>query len=189
MKKLLALAGLLCIVGAVPADADPTPMPLDQIGVGPNGYDFMLGFWKCANTRYSSPGVTFNRYIRVTRSHLSGSIVLDWESGDGHVVLPWSYDEKSRTWSEHYIEDQTSDLPIEAPIRPNPMMPRYFEESTTDTGPKSVWTGSSALAQFGHTPIRETWTFTNLSELDDLTEVKVKDSWTAIDDDHCMKSD
>jgi hypothetical protein len=72
--------------------------------------------------------------------------------------------------------------------------------STSDIGPKSVWTGvlrwtrSADEPPFGgvrfpaNAHMRETWTFASLSELTDLFEDQENGTWTSGSVGTCMKS-
>jgi len=174
LRKLFAVTAIICILGPLPAAGDPTPMPLTMIGVGPRGYDVLIGRWKCADSETLPSGLVARPFsVDVFyRTEPDGSI--SWVEGGSGVLLG-----PKRTTNEN---GPISSAPITESIkRTRTGGLRYAaerqewsisyavpsgatgEESTRDTGEKAVWTGSAVSAEGSPTDIRDTITFSSPS--------------------------
>jgi len=183
LGRCLVLACLLMLATAV-ALADETPSQLSTIGVGPNGFDFMIGTWKCEGTIIEGTQ-PFRFYIYAKRSGLTNSIVLDWDSHGNRLVDSLNYDPSAKTWHSKYRTSVnnayqlqgsgTTDITVET-------------QSTSDTGPRIVWPGLRYPRYYGaKTPIRETWTFATPEQFDYLFETEKHGSWIVFDKATCAK--
>jgi hypothetical protein len=198
LKKLLALAGLLCVITThVPAVADPTPMSLDMIGVGPHGYDLLIGHWKCAGSMTSPSGQSIHLTSTSSieyRGEADGSI--SWVAlGSGtHVGLKAISDTTFRWPPEsHEWSPQTGGLRYTAETQKWSISYANHdgisgEESTRDTGQEAVWTGSELSIEGSPTHIRDTMAFSSPTSYVDKSEYQLGRSWLIWGNVTCSKS-
>ncbi len=98
MKKLIPLL-TIAILALAPCAANSAsgPMSTSMVGVGPHGYDFLIGTWSCTNSTPSPIGGPAATTLTFARS-ANGSISIHAAGSDfdslGYVV----YDSKTKTW-------------------------------------------------------------------------------------------
>lgn len=172
MNRLVALLTVAAISFApATAQASPSAMSPSMVGMGPHGYDFLIGKWSCINSIPSRMGGPSETTVTIARSP-SGSLSVhvagtNFESL-GYVV----YANKTKTWWNPTTL-ATGD---------------YSTESTTQTGMKTVWTGTFYDAAMGSTmPIRDTYTITGLTKFTDLSQAKTGGAWKAQANTTCTK--
>jgi len=172
------------------ARADATPLPLTEIGVGSHGYDFIAGFWKCESAGDDIEHPT-HTYIYATRSGMANAVVLVWESSWGQATQTLSYDAKTNVWTATFAGEPDPNVGVQQDAKF--LKPLYGEvyshgsESTSDSGPRTVWSGVGVFPGNAHRPIRDTWTFASLTQLEDITEEQIDGKWTMWDADKCVK--
>jgi hypothetical protein len=170
MNKLFAFL-VLAAVTCAPSVAQ-SAMSTSMIGVGPHGYDWLIGSWSCNNSVPSAMGGPAAIALTVSRApggslsvHVSGTNF----DGLGYVA----YDAKTKTWWN----------PSAFPTGD------YSSESTQQTGEKTVWTGPYYNAAAGKSmPIRDTYTIENLTTYNDLSEIEIDGTWKTQANITCTKS-
>src|SRR5215469_62804 len=176
--RCLMLACVLTLTTAI-ASAEETPSQLSMIGVGSNGFDFMIGTWKCDEDLEQSVTTANRFFIYVKPSHLTDSIVLDWDGPHDQIVESLDYDPSAKTWHSKYTrptsDDPRSFLNSGGVTDINPAE----TQSTSDTGSRIVWPGLdySSSSHKSLRQIRETWTFAAPDQLEDLFEIQQHGSW------------
>jgi hypothetical protein len=171
MRKILIVLGLAAL-SVAPSIALPQPISLSMVGVGPHGYDFMVGSWSCTNSVPSRLGGPSTSTFTVSRSANGAlfvrSIATSYDTAS-YVV----YTAKTKTWWSPTAYADGS----------------YNVESTRQTGARTVWTGTLFDAASGKTtPIRDTFAFPNATTQTDLTQVQVGGTWTTEANSTCKKS-
>lgn len=186
------------MLGTLRAAADPTPMPLTMIGVGPHGYDFLVGHWKCVGN-ITLPSGQVVRQISIDDSYRAGaggSISLD-ESGSGVLIGREQTDKNGPTDSAPTTESikytRTGRLRYAAETQKWSMtfaVPTgaIGQESTRDTGENAVWTGSEVRADGSPFNIRDTVMFSGPSSYVDKSELQVGQTWLVLGNVTCSKS-
>lgn len=164
------LAALVSLV-LTPA-VTPAASPLDRIGVGPHGYDVLLGTWTCKNNAPSAmegPATIVAVISRTSTAALTFHSTAANFDAMGYIV----YDPKTKRWW-------------------NPSMIAtggFGTESTTQTGPKTVWAGHFTDPSSGKTMlIRDTYTFANATAYTDLYESNAGGGWKTEGDSTCKRS-
>ncbi len=170
MKRLLwfvALAALAVVPCAAQAQSSPS-----MVGVGAHGYDFLIGTWTCKSNTPSPLGGPSTSTLTGSRSDAGGLFLRSTGKGfdeAGYIA----YAAKSKTW-----------------WNPNGFSDGgYSEESSTQTGKKTVWTGSYYSAASGKTvQIRDTYTISTMNQFTDLNEVQSAGAWKTQYTITCTKS-
>jgi len=166
-------------MGAVPAAAQPTPMPLDMIGVGPHGYDFMIGRWDCteAAAMLGKRPVAWAMKVQMVGD---GSLLQVMSSnGFGIWVQPLRYISETKTWSISEANEGGNII---------------YSQTTQDTGQKTLWIGWELSGSQDIPPhkiyARDTWTFPSLDEFLDATERQTgaRGTWEAWQNSTCKRS-
>ena len=165
---LVLLAAALSIVAALPASA----MSLNDIGVGPHGYDFLVGTWSCKNASPSAmqgPASTSAAITRTSTGALAFHATAPNFDGMGYII----YAPKTKTW-----------------WNPSTIAAGgYGTESTKQTGMKTVWTGPFTDPSSGKTmQIRDTYTFSSPTAYTDLNQANVGGTWKTEGNSTCTKS-
>jgi hypothetical protein len=170
MSKLLGALALLAI-SLAPSAALSRSMPLSMIGVGPRGYDFMIGTWSCRNsvpTRLSGPATA---RFTVSRS-ANGALYVRSTAANFDTALYVIYSSRTKTWwSPEAYADGSNEI-----------------ESTRQTGAKTIWVGTLFDPSSGQTrPIRDIYTFTNPTTQIDVTQVQMSGTWKTENNSTCTK--
>jgi hypothetical protein len=162
---LVILAALSLAPGAALAQT------VGMAGAGPHGYDFMVGTWSCSNSKPSAMGGPSLSRFTVSPS-ASGTLFVR-STGTGYDTAGYvAYNARTQTWWGPTVFANGS----------------YSNESTQQTGRKSVWSGSIFDAATGNTvPIRDTYTFSNLTTLKDLTQTQIRGVWKTQANSVCTK--
>lgn len=149
-------------------------MPLTMIGVGPHGYDFLVGRWKCNESAQFQGKWAPKAFMFKIELLGEGSLSLLWSAKLVPVknVVTFDYLSEIKTWSASAA---------------------YFDgtrasETTTDTGQKTVWTGSELNPRSQKTFDRDTWTFPSLDEFTDVAEQQIGGTWTVVGNSTCRRS-
>ncbi|MGA8098879.1 MAG: hypothetical protein WB810_09490 [Candidatus Cybelea sp.] len=148
MKKI-HIAAALALLAIVPGPVGA------QLTSGAHAFDWMLGNWTCKNALPSALGGPAIQTLTATRSSTTGAIVWRYtgESYDQYGFL--SYVPKTGTWwfSWAYPGGSTGN------------------ESTKQSGKKTIWTGMIYDASGGKTMhIRDTYTMYSSTKFNDLGE-------------------
>jgi hypothetical protein len=142
------------------------------VGVGPHGYDFLIGTWSCKNSVPSAlEGPTTTTFVitRTTNGALSIHVTATGFDAMGYIV----YDSKTKTWW-------------------NPSMLAtggYGSESSQQNGRKTVWIGLFTNPSSGKTlQVRDTYTFLNAKTYTDLYQANVAGTWKTQGNSTCTKT-
>ena len=171
--KILGIAALVFwLLGPCPALAQSTAMPLSKVGSGPNGYDWLIGTWSCANGMPASPtSGPPTSTLTVSRSQgmpgLFARITGEGLDATGYL----SFDAKTQTWRNPVSVGNGS----------------ASNESTRQTGARTVWTGS-AIGDMGRVPMRDTYVLPNITTYVDTTEMRIGGAWKTISKITCKKT-
>ena len=164
----LALAAL----ALAPSVVSSKQMPLSMIGVGPRGYDFMIGSWTCRNTVPTHLSGPPTARFTISRSVKGAYYVHGWAM-NYDTSSYFLYSSKTRMWFGPTAYADGS----------------YNYESTRQTGAKTVWTGTLFDATSGQTsPIRDTYTMPNLTTQIDVTQIQSGGTWRTVNNSTCTKS-
>lgn len=151
--KILPYVTIAMIAILAPSVAHSQMMSDDAYGAGPHGYDWMVGTWSCTNPNPSKTSGPAHQTQTVTKAnggailfHITGAN-MDYSNYDVYVA-------SKKMWvSPVSGADGT-----------------YGNESTSDTGKRIVWVGSTFFPDSGKTmPTRDTFAnsankFTDLGE-------------------------
>jgi hypothetical protein len=171
MSKLFTALSLAAF-SLSPCVARSQEMSLSMVGVGPHGYDFMIGSWSCTNTIPSHLGGPTTSKFTISRS-ANGALFVRSTAMNYDTASYVVYSPKTKTWWSPTAYGDGS----------------YNTESTKQTGAKTVWSGTLYDAASGETnPIRDTFTFTNPTTQLDLTQVQVGGTWKTEANTTCTKS-
>ena len=140
-------------------------------GVGPHGWDFMIGTWTCKNSMPSSMGGPAATTLTVAHSADDAlSVHVNGENFDamGYVV----YAAKTKTWSNPSVMANGA----------------YGTETTQQTGRKTTWSGPFVDPSSGKTTqVRDTYTFTSSTSYTDLYQVETGGTWKTEGNTTCTK--
>ena len=166
---LFRASALLALAVPVPASSAVSPL---MVGVGAHGYDWLVGAWTCKNdvpSTMAGPAVTT---LTVARS-ANGSLSIRSDGAGFDAVGFVAYAAKSKTWwNPTALADGDSS-----------------NESSRQTGKKTLWTGSFFDAERGKTiPIRDTYTVSGEMSFGDLSEAQVGGAWKTQANTTCTKS-
>jgi hypothetical protein len=172
MRFRLAVVVMALAVMLPSAAVVASPMMPAGIGVGPHGYDFLVGTWTCKNSIPSAmggPAVT-----TVAIAHSLNDALWVHVTGTGFDALGYVvYAPKTKTWW-------------------NPasvVSGGYGTESTQQTGKKTTWAGPFTDPSSGKTTqVRDTYTFMNPTTYTDLYQVDVNGTWKTEGNSTCTKS-
>jgi hypothetical protein len=171
MNKCFSLLALT-VLSLAPGVASSHPMSLSMVGVGPHGYDFMIGSWSCTNSVPSRLGGPSTSGFTIGRS-VNGALFVRSTAASYDTASYVVYSSKTKTWWSPTSYADGS----------------YNIESTQQTGAKTVWTGTLYDAASGQTnPIRDTFAFPNATTQTDLTQVKIGGTWRTEANTTCTKS-
>jgi hypothetical protein len=174
MKRLLSFVILAALaVVSFAAQSQSAPMSLSMVGVGPHGYDFLIGTWSCNNSAATTMGGPNSTTLTFTRSNAGSALLVRGTGKNFDVSSYLAYVSKTKTW-----------------WNPSAFADGGYEnESTTDTGKKTVWTGSFLDAASGKTmQVRDTYTMPNLNKYIDLGQYMSAGTWKTQYNTTCTKS-
>src|SRR5579864_2287047 len=102
LMKRLVVAFTACAAVLAPGLAGPalgdTQMSMSAVGVGPHGYDWMVGTWSCTNPMHPSElGALASTTITATKVK-DGNIMIRTASPNGDVTSYNAYLGKTKTW-------------------------------------------------------------------------------------------
>jgi hypothetical protein len=170
MSKLYACL-MLAIFALAPCAAQ-SQTNAASVGVGPHGYDFLLGTWTCTNSMPSRMGGPASQKLAFARS-AAGSISVHSTATNFDALGYVGYTAKTKTWWNPSAVGNGD----------------YSSESSQQTGKKTVWTGEYVDGSTGKsTPIRDTYTMNSLSSYSDLSEAQVGGAWKTQGKITCTKS-
>jgi hypothetical protein len=168
MKKLFVLLLFALAFSSSIARAAMSP---SMVGVGPHGYDFMIGSWSCKNSVPSTLGGPAATTVTVARA-ANGSLSVHVSGTNFGAMGYVAYEPKTKTWWNPSVL-ATGD---------------YSTESTQQTGKKTVWAGPFFDAASGKTMmIRDTYTMGPAS-FTDLSEAQIGDTWKTEGNTTCTKT-
>jgi len=156
-------------------------MPLTMIGVGPHGYDFMVGHWECSETGRWSGKQPQAWELKVQRVG-DGSLLqlASFKGFAGIQVQPLKYISETKTWS---ISEA------------NNLGDVVFSETSQDMGQKTTWVGWELLSDSRDTLShkihdQDTLTYLSLDEFNDVTEQQTgaRGTWETSEDSTCQRS-
>ena len=170
MSRRLVLLTAALFAMLTPA-ALSTPMSSSAIGVGPHGYDFLIGTWSCKNSVPSAMGGPAATTVAIARS-MNGTLSVHVSGSNFDVMGYVVYAPKTKTWWNPASSVSGG----------------YGTESTQQTGKKSVWSGPFTDPSSGKTmQVRDTYTFTNPTTYTDLYQVEMNGSWKTEGNSTCTK--
>ena len=178
MNKLFGFAALALLAVAPSAGLAQSAMstsatPLIMVGVGPHGYDWLIGTWSCTNSMPSPMGGPASQTLTVSRSTVGTSLYVR-VSGTGLDASGFvAYVPKTKTWWNPNASSSGDS----------------GSESSTQTGKKTVWTGSYFSAASGKTTsIRDTYTLLSTTKYTDLGQYQSGGAWKTSANTTCTKS-
>lgn len=171
MNRLVALFALAALA-IFPSIARASAMAPSTVGVGPHGYDWLIGTWSCKNSMPSPMGGPAATTLRVSRA-TNGSLAVHVNGTNFDAVGYVTYAPKTKTWwNPSAISTGDSST-----------------ESSQQTGQKTVWTGPFYNAASGKTvPIRDTYTLESPTVYHDLSEAQLGGTWKTVGNITCTKS-
>jgi hypothetical protein len=169
MKRLFGLVIILAALTSVPTRL--LAQSLSDIGVGPHGYDLLIGNWNCTDNL--APGGTGNGTLTIAATGVGNALSFHITGKTFDNAGYITYDAKTKTWwsPTAYFDGG------------------YTTESTTQTGPKTVWAGSAAgIGSTKPVMVRDTYAFPNMTRYTDLFEIQGPDgAWKASANFTCNK--
>jgi hypothetical protein len=142
-----------------------------SIGVGPNGYDFVIGTWTCTNSMPSSMAGPATTTLTMTRS--AQASLMFHSTGTNYDATGYvAYNPNTKTWSNPSALGDGS----------------YENESTKQTGPKSTWAGIFYDASKRTTSrVRDKYTFSSTT-FTDIGQAQSGGGWKTISKTTCTKT-
>jgi hypothetical protein len=170
MSIRLALAA--AIAAAFSAGiASASPMSSGTIGVGPHGYDFLIGTWSCKNSMPSPMGGPATTTVTIGRG-VGGSLTVR-VSGEGFEAMGYTvYASKTKMWWNPSAFSNGA----------------YGTESSAGTGKKSVWTGPVTDASGKTMQQRDTYTWVSANSFTDLYQLETGGTWKTEGNSTCTKT-
>jgi hypothetical protein len=160
MKKFLSLAMLAMLVLA--PSAARTQTSTNMIGVGPHGYDFLIGSWTCTNTTPTPMAGPSVSKFTASRSNQGSSLVIRTSGKNFDSTSYLTYVPAAKTWWTPSAFADGS----------------YETESTTQSGKKVVFSGSYFNAASGKTTqVRDTFVQPSIATYTDLGEYQAGGVW------------
>jgi hypothetical protein len=168
--RLAAFAAVL--LAALPSAAlSASAMPLSGIGVGPHGYDLLVGSWSCKNNAPSAmegPASITTVIAPTSTGSLTFHATAPKFDAMGYIV----YDPKTKTWWNPSTIASGG----------------YGTESSRQTGAKTVWSGHFTDPSSGKTmQVRDTYTFPNATTYNDLYQANVGGTWKTEGNSTCTR--
>jgi hypothetical protein len=149
-----------------------TPMPVSAVGIGPHGYDYLVGSWSCSNPMHPSELGALATSTQTAVKVKDGNIMIRTASPNGDVTSYNTYLAKTKTWYGPFADSGG----------------KYGTESTQGTGKTIVWVGTFYDTDGTATPIRDTYTMLSMTKQIDLSEAKVGGAWKVTAKTTCTKA-
>ncbi|MBV8345410.1 MAG: hypothetical protein JO190_10520 [Candidatus Eremiobacteraeota bacterium] len=171
MRYRLAYA-LIVLGAALPLPGlSASPMAAGTIGVGPHGYDVLVGTWTCKNSVPSAMGGPAVTTVVIAHS-INGALSVHVNGTNFDALGYVIYAPKTKTWW-------------------NPasvVSGGYGTESTQQTGKKTTWAGPFTDPSSGKTTqVRDTYTFTSPTTYTDLYQVETNGTWKTEGNSTCTR--
>ena len=146
-------------------------MAQSSSGVGPHGYDWLVGNWTCSNTARQPIGGPATQHLAISRS--SGGVAVR-STGVGYERTGYlAYVAATKTWWQTFSYPNGD----------------HYVESTTQTGTKTVWPGSFTDVSTGRKiPVRESYTVVSPTELNDIGQFQSGGVWKTGFSGTCKKT-
>lgn len=161
MKRLVWFVTFAAVV-ATPcaAPAQSTMMSSSTYGVGPHGYDWQIGTWSCTNPTPSA--MSGPAHQTETFSKTNGGAILFHTTGTNYDFSAYNvYVPSKKMWINPYSGADGT----------------YGSESTSQTGKKIVWVGSTYFPELGKiVPTRDTYV-NSPNKVTDLGELSSGGVW------------
>jgi hypothetical protein len=144
-----------------------------MVGVGAHGYDFLVGTWSCVNNAPSAIGGPKSTTLTFARSSDNSAVFarVTGKNFDGSSYI--TYAAKTKRWSNPSLYPDGS----------------YQNESTTDTGKKTVWTGPYVNGASGKTTqTRDTYVMISPTKYTDVGQSLAGGVWKTQYKITCTKS-
>jgi hypothetical protein len=174
MRKLCILATLGLAMALAPGAIFAQPMGAGpMMGVGPHGYDFLVGSWSCTNSNPNAMTGPATSMMTATAAAAHGAIAthMTGTGFDGYGYV--SYNPQTKVWSSPVASADGT----------------YGIETTSQSGTKVVWTGTALDASSGKTiQIRDTYTMPSVTKYSDLSEADMGNGWQHVATYTCSKS-
>jgi len=136
-------------------------MTPSSAGVGPSGYNWLIGTWLCANTATAAiggPGTQTVTYAPTAAGGLSVRVIGGNFERSGYIA----YVAATKTWWS----------PIAYPGG------NFYAESTKQTGSKTIWTGPyTDVAGRKTFAVRDMYTVDSATQYEDIGQYKSGSSW------------
>jgi hypothetical protein len=138
-RSLLIIGALALALAPLVAQAQMTSAA--TTGVGPHGYDWQIGTWSCTNPMPSAMGGPAHQSMTVTKTS-TGALLFHTTGTNFDFSAYDMYVPSKQMWVSPYSGADGT----------------YGSESTSQTGKKTVWVGSSYFPEMGKTmPTRDTY--------------------------------
>jgi hypothetical protein len=172
LKKLLFFAAFSAMLGALGGVSAQSSTMMSGAGAGPHAYGWMLGTWTCKNaipTALAGPAV---QTLTATRSTMTGAITWRYIGTNYDQYGFLAYAPKTKTWWSSWAYPGGS----------------TGNESTKQTGRKTMWTGTIFEAGGKPFDIRDTYTVYSPTKFNDYGEDNSSGSWKPGYNGTCTKS-
>ena len=174
MRKLLSIAALaaLCVAPcATLAQSTAMASSVATIGVGPHGYDWLVGTWSCTNSMPGPMSGPAQLTLTATRSNV-GAISFHSTGTNFDAIGYVAYAAKTKTWWNPSSNSTGG----------------YGTESSTQTGKKTTWTGPYTDASGKSVQQRDMYTWTNANTFNDVFAVDMGGTWKTEGNTTCTKT-
>lgn len=141
------------------------------VGVGPHGYDFLIGTWSCKNSMPSPTGGPATSSATIGRGP-NGTLSVHVNGGAFGVMGFVVYAPKTKTWWGPSVGADGS----------------YGTESSQQTGKKTVWSGPYTDASGKTMQQRDTYTWVSPTSYTDLYQVDMGGTWKTEGNSTCTKT-
>jgi hypothetical protein len=169
MKRFYCSMVLIALAVA-PGAAQSQMMSASMYGLGPHGFDWVVGTWSCTNTMPSPMGGPARTTLRVIRT--SSGAIFYRSIGTGFDNSWYNvYSAKTKSWTSPFIVSDGS----------------YGTETTSQTGRTIVWTGMAYDASGKMMRIRDT-NVNSPKRYSDLGEVWSGGTWKTQYNVTCVRS-
>lgn len=172
--KRLVVAFAACAFVLAPSLAAPAlaATSISDVGVGPHGYDYMVGTWSCTNSMQPTELGALASTTMTAAKVKDGNIMIRTASPNGYVTSYNAYLAKTKTWYAPYADSGG----------------KYGTETTQGTGKTIVWVGTFYDTDGSVTPIRDTFTTLSMTKQLDVSEAKTGGAWKVTAKTTCTKS-